>query len=339
MNCKKAQQNIPAYVEHELSPAMVEKMRAHLSDCEACRREVEILQRYLQRMKELPAVAAPENFLDSLHQKLNIPVSKSSEIKVFSPSRTLRKIFHPFWPRVPLEAAGLLATAALVFIILSPTAEIRKPLSTARDETIPVKKVGGNTKDELADVRIAHKARDARRSEEKSVMRIAAGDEERMSEITGKKKTVFSKTPVQSGEPVTLLLAVRIPAPLAPSEKNKIEDNKSAELKYMKKDADLAAAKQYRGPYRGEEMDNGHTALRRTTERLRRIVGYHEGTIINERYNSTTGLLEYLEVNIPSRNFHNFVNDLNKEGTLKGTLPHNVGGKPVNLRMNILRGR
>lgn len=121
MNCSGAKELFSEYIDGALDDATVTSLEDHLRECGDCSAEVDDLRAFRLALGSLPRVAAPPNFLKSVHER----------IERKSPFRRLAsRLFFPLRVKVPLEFAGLAAAALLVVALYLPSRlpmEIRPP--------------------------------------------------------------------------------------------------------------------------------------------------------------------------------------------------------------------
>ncbi|MFO7963786.1 MAG: zf-HC2 domain-containing protein [Desulfobacterales bacterium] len=86
MKCTHIQRHLSAYIDDCLTPSMKREVEAHLSVCPACRQELDVLSSLTGELKHTPEVAAPEDFVFSLHRRL----TRTSGLK------RLRTLVPPF---------------------------------------------------------------------------------------------------------------------------------------------------------------------------------------------------------------------------------------------------
>lgn len=71
MKCSEVLNEISAYLDGELSAAQSESVKAHLSECDACREEYESLAHVSELMRKMPAgFRAPEGFKDAVMARI-----------------------------------------------------------------------------------------------------------------------------------------------------------------------------------------------------------------------------------------------------------------------------
>jgi hypothetical protein len=109
MDCTEVRELLSEYMDAVLETAARRSLEEHLSACSACSEELAALRALVREMESLDPVPAPGDFLEQVHEKLESP----------SPLlRLLHALFMPFRIKIPLEFAGLVATALLVFVVL-----------------------------------------------------------------------------------------------------------------------------------------------------------------------------------------------------------------------------
>lgn len=98
------------YIDGLLSPAEAEAVKKHLARCPDCREEHRFLKSYMKKAAGFPSVPVPDDFLEKIHARIDVP----------APSGMLRRLFFPLKVKLPLEAGGALALAVLAVFIFRP---------------------------------------------------------------------------------------------------------------------------------------------------------------------------------------------------------------------------
>lgn len=86
------------------------EVEAHLRTCARCREEYAALKSLVQEVGDLPKAGAPDDFLESLHRRME---SESSIRKIIS------ALFVPFRIKIPLELLTAAAAAVLIFFLVN----------------------------------------------------------------------------------------------------------------------------------------------------------------------------------------------------------------------------
>jgi len=88
MDHQAAQELFSDYLEGELSPQEQEELAAHLTECEACREELEDLKKTMRSLSGLKVLPPPEGFVSKVQQKIR----KRSRGRFFAPERLLMRV-------------------------------------------------------------------------------------------------------------------------------------------------------------------------------------------------------------------------------------------------------
>ncbi|WP_029687865.1 DUF4349 domain-containing protein [Thermoanaerobacter sp. A7A] len=85
MDCKKALQLIPRYIDGELDVSQKEELEKHIESCESCRKEYQLEKNIIESLKNMPPLELPEDFNKKIHEKLvyqkNILEKKKERLK------------------------------------------------------------------------------------------------------------------------------------------------------------------------------------------------------------------------------------------------------------------
>ena len=106
MKCKKIKDYLFEYTEGLLDNDTKKEVKEHLAVCKDCQAEYKAVIEYKTGMSRLKKVEAPSDFLSKVHTRIR----QDSLLE-----RIYKKLFIPFKVKVPLELAGVIATA--VFLI------------------------------------------------------------------------------------------------------------------------------------------------------------------------------------------------------------------------------
>ncbi|WP_053957539.1 anti-sigma factor family protein [Inediibacterium massiliense] len=80
MNCLQIQEMISLYIDDQLDEWTKKEVKNHLMECQVCKEEYEKMLEYISLCKDLPMIDLPEDFAESLHEKL-VDVQKSTKRK------------------------------------------------------------------------------------------------------------------------------------------------------------------------------------------------------------------------------------------------------------------
>lgn len=119
MQCFRAKKLLSSYLEGHLDKHSSMQLEEHLAGCVACRRQMDDLAMLVNELQGLESVKAPSDFLDQIHARLAPPFRRHNLIK---------KLFHPWRIKIPLELASAVALALLVVAVIGIQKE-EKPIS------------------------------------------------------------------------------------------------------------------------------------------------------------------------------------------------------------------
>ncbi|MGA1871181.1 MAG: zf-HC2 domain-containing protein [bacterium] len=144
MECSKAKELLSEYIDDALNPEQTEEVKNHLSHCERCAHEYNALKAVADSLNSLEPIKAPQDFLDNVHTRIH----RRSWL-----SRVVKKIFVPVKIKIPLECAGVLATAVLVIFIIrgvyKTEQSVRPPHPSVTWEAHEEEKISRTTSDEV----------------------------------------------------------------------------------------------------------------------------------------------------------------------------------------------
>jgi hypothetical protein len=102
---------IPDYVSGLLSPEDTQVVVNALSSIPELAKELDAAKLYYLMLNQLPEPGIPANFLDRINKRIGNKLRAQNTIDL---------LFKPFFPKIPLEFAGLAACLIAVVIILKP---------------------------------------------------------------------------------------------------------------------------------------------------------------------------------------------------------------------------
>ncbi len=111
MDCRDIRKILESYIDNEVDRDMKKVIKLHLSSCDSCSNEYEELMSYKHGMDSLNMMKAPDNFLEEINRKIEKPPFFRQLID---------KLFLPLNIKLPLEAAGVLATVVVIVMLYNP---------------------------------------------------------------------------------------------------------------------------------------------------------------------------------------------------------------------------
>lgn len=112
MECRQVQEHLSEYMDRMLDARLQEAVAAHLRECVRCRTELEEMQAIRKELLELPRLSAPDGFLDAVHGM--------TEREPWW-TRYGWRIFMPWQIKIPLELAGVVASALFILFLYQTT--------------------------------------------------------------------------------------------------------------------------------------------------------------------------------------------------------------------------
>jgi hypothetical protein len=110
-----------------LDPETKNRVDRHLAECHACREDLAALKALVHELGSLEPIQPPEDFLAQVHERLEKP-SRFSKL--------FRTLFLPFQIKWPLQLAGAVAMAILVFsLVYFQQEEFKAPVATLQEDS------------------------------------------------------------------------------------------------------------------------------------------------------------------------------------------------------------
>ncbi len=308
MDCGEIKERLSAYVDDVLDAESKAVVEEHLSTCKDCQQELVSLKALVSELGSLESVEPPRDFLDQLHERI--------EARSWFP-KILRTLFVPMRVKIPLEFAGAVAVAILVFSVLH----------TQKDQ-LRLAEAPVGLKQERAGEQVAMEKRQAEaplRVMEESVYKEravdsfgdVAKDEAHKPQLAYKAAT--AEEPPAERETIELALVMKKeirPESLAPGA---AMEAAPAPKKKMSRSLALPQAAPPAKPERDEEVDE-------SLPRLKRLIELVGGEVVSLEYNEETNTLESIRAEIPAKQIDTFYNKLKALGDLQ-VPPEAVAGK------------
>lgn len=76
MNCRQVEENLSAYLDHELTDEENARIKNHLDSCSVCQKEAQALSDTISMLASLPEIIPPASFRRELHAKLEKTLHK-----------------------------------------------------------------------------------------------------------------------------------------------------------------------------------------------------------------------------------------------------------------------
>ena len=147
MKCKDARELINSYIDNGLDPEKDSLLMEHISQCSRCSEELRFLMEYKKAVKEIKPVKAPAGFMTELNRRLEL-----------EKSGVLRRLFNvtlDVWRDLtfPLEAAGVIAVALLIFFLYTPLFHGTRKMSTFNEEQVATETKSGSMNEQIIEKR------------------------------------------------------------------------------------------------------------------------------------------------------------------------------------------
>ena len=325
MDCDEIKECLSAYVDDLLdgeSRALVEE---HLSSCKACEQEWVSLKALVRELGSLESVEPPKDFLDQLNERI--------EARSWFP-RILRTLFKPMRVKIPLEFAGAVAVALLVFAVLHTQKDqlklaqapegLKQEMASEQVATEPGQaEAPGRPREERAQKEDVEAFGAVMKEEPYNERRLARGpEEEKMAKQYAAdtlNQAVKDQAPPPEREPIELALVMKKeirPESLAPGA---AMEAAPAPKKKMRRSLALPQATPSAKTDRDVEQDDSLSKLKRLIELL-------GGEVVSIEYDEQTSQPTSIDAQIPAQRIHTFYNRLKELGDLR-TPPEAVAGK------------
>lgn len=126
MKCRDAHEMMHSYFDNKTDPMKDRHLSEHINSCPKCRAELDFLIKYRKLLRDVKPAQPPDNFLAEIHRKIELEKNTNpiagiiDTLKIFLSNYN----FH-------IEAAGVLALAAIVFFLYKPFYNEKTPEKAA----------------------------------------------------------------------------------------------------------------------------------------------------------------------------------------------------------------
>jgi hypothetical protein len=347
MDCGEIKERLSAYVDDILDAESRAIVEAHLSTCKDCQQELVSLKALVSELGSLESVEPPKDFLDQLHERI--------EARSWFP-RVLRTLFVPMRVKIPLEFAGAVAVAILVFAVLHTQKDqlrlAEAPVGLKQEragEQVPMERRQAQTplrvmEESVSKERAVDSFGDVAKDEAYKPQLVRRAEEERMAKkdtpdtlSKGVKDEDYErplahipKAPPPEREAIELALVMKEeirPESLAPGAATEAAP-------FPKKKMRRSLALPQAAPSAKLERDEGADDPLSKLTGLIELVG---GEVVSVEYDEQTNTPASIHAQIPAKQIHTFYNKLKELGDLQ-TPPEAVTGKeeavvPVHIRL------
>ncbi len=112
MNCRQVEENLSAYLDHELTDEENARIKNHLDSCSVCQKEVQALSDTISMLASLPEIIPPASFRRELHAKLEKTLPKKGFF--------FRALLPKWKQKIRLSTLMPVAVALVLMIVMLP---------------------------------------------------------------------------------------------------------------------------------------------------------------------------------------------------------------------------
>lgn len=326
MECSGIQELLSEYVDGTLNAKDVAVVEHHITACTVCKKELIAIRAMVKELGALEPVKAPSDFLEKIHERME---ARSHF------SRLIGKLFVPFRVKIPLQLAAFATAVILVVLVLnvqSPIIKTMQPSKTYKLEGVSETPEADRIKPALKkDVELPKIKTEAvrERLSDREPLRLARESKDQttvqpLNQVKSKPPSPIStKAEPTAGRdhPIELVLMLKtggigrdsasgLAMKSAPMSQY---DEKTAENESTDKDV-------FRETIEARQKDQVDDFL----STMEHIIRPLDGKIIFSEYYKPTERLKYIHVQIPTKNYISFCNELNRLATFKTPPPANI---------------
>lgn len=311
-------------------------VKEHVSTCADCREELQFMKKFRKEISSLKPVRAPADFLDRLHERMGQGERNG----------VIQKLFFPLKIKIPLEALGLAAAAAVIVLIFNPFREeprefmaLESPASRARIERDSQQAPG-----EMRETRKAATRAAGRRSAGKAVDdNIIAYDRgpadfegsppQAKNDLAEKSLEKKKSTPDRTGM-VTLYLArneQETPASTA-GEIQPVDDQDRAKKEIASEEKTLSSKKGMKYNSAKQTVSAGSVPANGAIERAALSL---DGRIIIKTCEEASKPCRHFVIDLPAENYGRFLRLIGRSWSVRKQLPDKPPAGAERVRVNI----
>lgn len=352
MKCAKVKELLSEYIDGTLDEQIKVFVEKHLLTCKECAEEHTFLKAYVKELNALKRVGTPENFLESVHERIKgQPGFK----------RIINKLFRPMQIKVPLELAGVVVTVVLLFFVvkglqtgrkithisqvtdsLSNLEELKKePVEIERRREIVRKEkelkeepVGIVRRREIVKKESVKKAIISRKLEKPSpitkkktaeVVAVSAKLSDKADDVAS--GLVESPPLIEEQKTIKLALLIKPEKTALTYERERDEGTgidyfaeMEEEVLKRKGQIEKAPAEEFSTLLR-DETKMPSSSLNQALFRVKDVIELAEGKVISVEYEKQTNLPQFINAEIPAQNYSTLLEKLNQFAELQKPLP------------------
>jgi hypothetical protein len=291
MVCNEVRERLSEYLDDVLPIEKKTRVDEHLSACAECRRELASLKTVVRELHTLHQVAPPDGFLEQLHGRLTARPWHQ---------RVLRSFFLPLRFKIPIQVAGAITVALLVFSILTLRQDERDRIlrpSVAEKQEMKRDETGTMAKRSAPPKGVAGPGR--------------AGSQAETEEIREKQETAPSENLLSdeaagigamTDQQRVMALVLRIPMNRF-SEAQERASDKAVESEGVR--------------FRAKEK----APVDPLFHELKALAARHHGHMLAAVYDEGSGKLDSVEIEIPSSQYEGFFEGLKGLGDMEPSPP------------------
>lgn len=323
MKCDEIKTLLDEYLDGTLPEDIRETVKKHVQACPECKEELRFLKQYMKSVKTIATVKAPDDFLEELHRRIN------------APARTgiIQKLFVPVKIKVPLEAAAVAALAVTGMLLFRPFAtEIAEQKSGE-----PASRTAHLEEKDWREKSLARREKPSIHAADKD--RTVVEEAESTADVkvaTATRDDSLKKREASRGEQmeITLFLKQNTVSMAPPEMQDSVMSREKADTEQRK---GLSSAKKEK-PAAERIMGSAPAGKSQaSTGSIAELAQSLDGRVIKKVVDEKTKADRQVVVEIPSRNYGQFMKGLSDMGEIqkqsKTDVPRQKGN--IQIRMNI----
>ncbi len=333
MKCDDIKLLLAEYLDGELPSGDAVRVKEHLRTCADCREELQFLKKYMKNIESFPTLKAPDDFLERIHQKIDVPKRGA----------LVKKLFFPLRIKIPMEVAALLALAVTGLLLFNPFKQ--GVLEYKAEEPSPG--IARENDESAGDRKMARREMMPEATKDRQKARVKDSDAaaEKRSAAPGSRDMVTSdlsvteqlseeKEKVSRGDQaeVTIYLKQSTPSGAEPSMDDSIAAQKQERadearnasrksLDYTKKDKSSSA-----GAIQSTPSARGQASI----DSIASLAQSLEGRIIRKTQDGNQVIVE-----IPRRNYSQFIKRLRGSWSVQNQYPAELPARASKVQFNI----
>ena len=334
MKCRKVKRYLERYAVDDSGLGMKREIREHIAACRDCMGTLEYLESFKKKMGALKQQKAPAGFLTEINRRIDEP-------SLFR--KAAQFLFYPLKIKVSFAAAGALASV-MIILYSSSTSTVKQPVRAPfpiaqierRESSLKLRDMEYRARIKAAESAAPGEGLTADKKAQPPL--IAVKKDVKPPE----KKIIRSDYGTGNAYEIALLVQSRVPEMYREDAKDMADRNSLASSRSMddekavsggapsmiqesrKEQAGAAESEKVKSEVQADKAKKAAPAgkpRKETIDEIKAATAKLGGKILIGKYNNQTKEMEYIILEVPARNYPEFIKRLKDIGTLQKEAP------------------